>query len=144
MGYGPIEIIVVVFEGYQFTGEILPELKRLVDTGTITIIDGVFVRKDADGSITSQELDELTDDQNARALIDVLERVDALVSDEDIAELANEMEPGTAAALLAFEHTWAKPFQAAIVASGGKLRANVRVPGSVSDEVFAAITELDS
>ena len=32
MGYGPIEIIVVVFEGYQFTGEILPELKRLVDT----------------------------------------------------------------------------------------------------------------
>ena len=27
MGYGPIEIIVVVFEGYQFTGEILPELK---------------------------------------------------------------------------------------------------------------------
>ena len=144
MGYGPIEIIVVVFEGYQFTGEILPELKRLVDTGTITIIDGVFVRKDADGSITSQELDELTDDQNARALIDVLERVDALVSDEDIAELANEMEPGTAAALLAFEHTWAKPFQAAIVASGGKLRANVRVPGSVADEVFAAITELAS
>lgn len=31
MGFGPIEVIVVVFEGNEFTGEILPELRRLVD-----------------------------------------------------------------------------------------------------------------
>ena len=44
MGFGPIEVIVVVFEGNEFTGEILPELRRLVDAGTVTVIDGVFIR----------------------------------------------------------------------------------------------------
>lgn len=143
MGYGPIEVIVVVFEGNQFTGDILPELKRLVDAGTITVIDGVFIRKDADGSVTHEELEDLTDDADTAALVDILERADALVSDDDIAELTTDMEPNTSAALLAFEHTWAKPFRDAIVASGGEMRANVRVPGAVADEVLAAVDELD-
>lgn len=143
MGFGPIEVIVVVFEGNQFTGEILPELKRLVEAGTVTVIDGVFIRKDADGSVSHEGLDDLSEDDGAKALVDVLKRADALVSDQDIADLANDMEPNTSAALLAFEHTWAKPFAEAIKNSGGELRSDVRVPGSVADAVLAASDELD-
>ncbi|MEZ5382222.1 MAG: DUF6325 family protein [Microthrixaceae bacterium] len=143
MGFGPIEVIVVVFDGNQFTGDILPELRKLVDAGTITVVDGLFVSKDADGAVTHQELGDLSDNADAQALVDVLDRVDALVSDEDIAELTNDMDANSSAALLAFEHTWAKGFREAIVASGGELRANVRVPGHVADEVLAALSDLD-
>ncbi|MBK9558857.1 MAG: hypothetical protein IPO44_04595 [Candidatus Microthrix sp.] len=142
MGFGPIEVIVVVFEGNEFTGEILPELRRLVDAGTVTVIDGVFIRKDADGSVTHEGLEGLSDDEGAKSLVDVLKRAGALVSDDDVADLANDMTPNTSAALLAFEHTWAKPFTQAIVSSGGELRADVRVPGSVADAVLAA-SDLD-
>ena len=143
MGFGPIEVIVVVFEGNQFTGDILPELKRLVDAGTVTVIDGVFIRKDADGSVSHEGLDDISEDAGAKALVEVLKRADALVSDQDIVDLTNDMEPNTSAALLAFEHTWAKPFAQAILSSGGELRADVRVPGSVADQVLAASDELD-
>ena len=143
MGFGPIEVIVVVFDGNQFTGDILPELRKLVDAGTITVVDGVFITKDADGSVGHQELGDLSDDADAQALVEVLDRVDALVSDEDIAELTNDMDANSSAALLAFEHTWAKGFREAIVASGGELRADVRVPGNVADEVLAALSDLD-
>ena len=143
MGFGPIEVIVVVFEGNQFTGDILPELKRLVDAGTVTVIDGVFIRKDADGSMTHEGLDGFSDDESAQSLVDVLDRAGALVSDSDMADLANDLAPNTSAALLAFEHTWVKPFSEAIVNSGGELRADVRVPGSVADQVLAAADDLD-
>lgn len=74
MGFGPIEVIVVVFEGNEFTGEILPELRRLVGAGTVTVIDGVFIRKDADGSVTHEGLEGLSDDEGAKSLVDVLKR----------------------------------------------------------------------
>jgi len=39
--------------------------------------------------------------------------------------------------------TWAKPLRDAIVASGGVLTDNFRVPGAVVDEVLDALAELD-
>lgn len=92
--------------------------------------------------MTHEGLEGLSDDEGAKSLVDVLKRAGALVSDDDVADLANDMTPNTSAALLAFEHTWAKPFTQAIVSSGGELRADVRVPGSVADAVLAA-SDLD-
>jgi hypothetical protein len=40
-----------------------------------------------------------------------------------------------------FEHTWAKGFRDAVVASGGVLLADIRVPGFVVEEVMEAIEE---
>ena len=68
-----------------------------------------------------------------------VDRMEALVSDEDVEELVAALEPDSSAAILVFEHTWAKPFRDAVVASGGVLAANFRVPGAVVDEVLAAL-----
>ena len=46
MALGPIEILVIEFPGSQFTGEIIPELERLIESDTISIIDGLLVKKD--------------------------------------------------------------------------------------------------
>jgi Family of unknown function (DUF6325) len=139
MGLGPIEVLEVGFPGNQFNGEILPELERLVEAGTISIIDGLFVVKDADGEVEFLEFDQIDANDDAAKLAGLIDQLDDLISDEDVAELAAGLEPDSAAAILVFEHTWAKPLRDAIVGSGGVLAANFRVPGLVVDEVLAEL-----
>ena len=57
---GPVEYLVVEFPGNQFKGEIVPALKELTHNGTIQIIDLIFIKKDADGNMTSFELSNLS------------------------------------------------------------------------------------
>jgi hypothetical protein len=142
MSLGPIEVVVLAFPENRFTGEILPELERLVQSDTISIVDGVFASKDADGSTTFVEFDNIEDDEFA-ALADVLERVEGLVSDEDVDDLTASLPPDTSAAVLVFEHTWAIPLRDAIVRGGGELVANLRIPASVVEEVVANSPEQD-
>ena len=56
---GPVEYLIVEFPGNQFKGEIVPALNELVSNGTIRILDLIFIRKDADGSVTWNELSAL-------------------------------------------------------------------------------------
>jgi uncharacterized membrane protein len=143
MALAPVEVLVISFPGNQFSGEILPELERLVDNDTISIIDGVLVRKDADGDVTFIEFEEMGANPDAAALARVMNQLESLISDEDIAELAATLEPNSSEAILVFEHTWAKPLRDAIVNSGGVLANNFRVPGLVVEELLAELAELE-
>jgi hypothetical protein len=142
MALGPIEVLVISFPGNQFSGEIIPELERLVDNDTISIIDGLLVRKDADGEVTFVEFEELGGNADAQRLASVMDQLESLISDEDVQELAAALDPDSSEAILVFEHTWAKPLRDAIVASGGVLADNFRVPGMVVDELLAELAEL--
>jgi hypothetical protein len=142
MVHGPIEVLVVAFPGNQFSGTILPELAKVVEAGTITIIDGLFAQRDADGVVTFLELEELPGVDGEPTLVGLLERVEGLVSDEDVTELTSGLEPNSSAAILVIEHTWVKPLQAAIAQSGGVLLEDVRIPGEVADEVFDQVSTL--
>jgi hypothetical protein len=59
MELDPVEYVIIEFPGNRFTGEIAPAIAALVDRGLVHIIDLVFVRKDADGSVTYFEYDDL-------------------------------------------------------------------------------------
>ncbi len=142
MALGPIEVLVISFPGNAFTGEIIPELERLVETDTITIVDGLLVTKELDGEVVFTEFEELGGDADAAKLAAVMSQVDSLISDEDVMELAAALEPGSSEAILVFEHTWSKPLRDAVVASGGVLAANFRVPGAVVEEVLAELDAL--
>jgi hypothetical protein len=142
MSLGPIEVVVLGFPENRFTGEILPELERLVQSDTISIVDGVFASKDGDGTTTFVEFDSLEDDEFA-ALAGVLERVEGLVSDEDVEDLTASLPPDSSAAVLVFEHTWAVPLRDAIVRGGGELVANLRIPASVVEEILATAPQAD-
>ena len=143
MALGPIEVLVVGFPGNQFNGEILPELERLVGDDIISVVDGLLVTKAADGMVTSVEFDQEGANQDAARLAAMMDQVESLISDEDVLELAESLEPDSSAAILVFEHTWAKPFRDAIVASGGVLAANFRVPGLVVDEVLSELANIE-
>jgi hypothetical protein len=135
---GPIEIVVLAFPGNQFNGSALPELQKLVDNDTISIIDGVLALKDADGAVTFVEFEEITEDPDATALSALFDRIDGLLSDEDVDTLVADLPLNCAAAVLVFEHTWVKPLRDALVSSGGIMLESIRVPGRVADEVLQA------
>ena len=142
MALGPIEVLVIQFPGNRFTGEIIPELERLIENDTISVIDGLLVRKDDNGDVDFVEFDELGINDDAARLAGVVDQLDALISDEDVAEWAANLEPGSSEAILVFEHTWAKGFRDAVVNSGGILADNIRIPGLVVDELLAELAEL--
>jgi len=143
MALGPIEVLVIAFPGNEFNGQIMPELERLVENDTIALIDGLFIRKDADGTITFVEFEEEGGSAEAMKLVELMNQLDSLISDEDIEEIAAGLEPDSAAAMLVFENTWAKPFADAIVEANGVMVTNFRVPRVVVDDVLGALAELD-
>lgn len=143
MASGPVEVIVVGFPGSQFTGGILPQLEALVENDIITVIDGLLLTKDPDGEVSFLELEQVEGDAVASAFAAMVGSDTGLLSDEDIEEFAAAVEPGSSAAVLAFEHTWVKGLRDEIVNSGGQLVANVRIPGAVVDEVLLAVHALE-
>ena len=56
-----------------------------------------------------------------------MELVELLV-EEDVVHLAAAMEPGSIAAVLVWENTWATPFAAAARRAGGQLVGSGRIP----------------
>ena len=136
MDVGPVEVLVVSFPGNQFTGEIAPALAELVQSGTIRVIDLVFVTKSADGEVLGMELSEL-DEATSAAFKPHVEEPVGLLSDEDVEDLGAELEANSSAAILLFEHVWATRFRDAVLGSGGELVASVAIPEDVVNEVVA-------
>lgn len=131
---GPIDYLLVEWPGRQPNGEAAPYLVDLVERGLIRILDLTFIAKDEDGSVSGLELADLGD---GAAELSVFEGASSgLISDEDVNEAAAALEPGTSAALLVYENSWAGPFAAAVRRSGGQLVASGRIP---AEDVLAAL-----
>jgi hypothetical protein len=127
---GPVEYMVVAFPGNKFKGQILPELARLVETGTIRIIDLAFVGRDANGDAFGLELSDLDPSvQEGVGAIGVEGR--GLFSDEDLQAAAQQLEPNQSAALLVWEDVWATRLVAAIRDADGELWDLERIPHDV-------------
>lgn len=131
---GPIDYILVEWPGRQPNGEVAPQLVDLVDRGLIRILDLVFISKDEDGSVTALEISDLGDEVAELAIFEGASS--GLLGDEDVEEAAGVLEPGTSAALLVFENSWAAPFVGAVRRSGGELVASGRIP---AEDVLAAL-----
>ena len=124
---GPIDYIVIEFPGSQMTGEGLPILVDLVERGTIRLIDLVFFTRAADGSVAMVEIADLDGDGSLDLAI--FEGASSgVLGEDDINEAAAAVEPGSSAALLVYENTWAAPFAAAVRRGGGQLVAFGRIP----------------
>jgi Family of unknown function (DUF6325) len=124
---GPVDYLVVEFPPgvTHFTGEMAAELAKLVDAGTIRILDLLVMVKGADGEIEGMEIEDLEQvDELRKAEADLAE----ILAAEDLVNLAAAMEPGTTAGVLVWENTWAAPFASAARRSGGQLIANGRIP----------------
>lgn len=125
---GPVDYLVVGFpaEKANFSGTMASELKRLIDGNTIRVLDLVMIMKAEDGSVEATELRDADDSEVGE--LRALERdLAILLAEQDIEEIGDSLEPGSAAALLVWENTWAAPFGSAIRRSGGELLATGRI-----------------
>ena len=117
MVLGPIEYLVVGFEGYRFTGQILAELRAAQEKGIIRVVDLCVIQKDKQGNVTERELSELSGEE-ATELSPLAGNVMGLLAEEDIQQLAADIPNDSAAGLLLFEHTWAIGLKEAIKNAG--------------------------
>jgi hypothetical protein len=128
---GPIDYLVVEWPDRQPTGEAAPYLLDLVDRGLIRILDLTFIAKDEDGSLTRMDIADLGDEFAVFVGVS-----SGLISDEDTDAAAAILEPGTSAALLVYENSWAAPFATAMRRSGAQLVATGRIP---AQDLLAAL-----
>lgn len=115
--------MVVNFEDTNFTGEIEAELIRLEETGTLRVLDLIFVAKSLDGDIEVIRTDDVHSGALSQALLgmtdDAAAASEAAVEDADVWYAADAIEPGSAAGIMVLEHRWSIPLRDAITAAGG-------------------------
>lgn len=137
---GPIDFVLIEFPTSGMTGEMAQAILDLVDQGTIRLLDLSVIAKDEAGAVARLELD---DEGLTAAFTDLSGAESGLLGDDDIAEAAAAMEPGTAAALIVYENTWAAPFVAAARNSGGEMVASGRIPAQDVMDVIDALESAD-
>lgn len=145
---GPVDYVVVEFPvgAKNFTGEMAAELVKLVDAGTIRIVDVLILDKNEDGSV---DVTELSDVEQLGELESIEAELAELLAADDVAHLAAAMEPGSTAGVLIWENLWAAPFASAARRAGGQLIADGRIPiqaiiASIeADDLVGATTEGD-
>jgi uncharacterized membrane protein len=143
MAIGPVQLIVLGFNHPDFHGEVIAELERLRESGTVRVIDALAVYKDQDGELEVEHLSNLTQEE----AIELGSKIGALIGlgiegEEGMeagAEAGAEMAAGginvfgeagdwdvledipndSAAALIMLEHHWAVPLRDAIARAGG-------------------------
>ena len=126
---GPVDWMVVGFpaEKADFSGAMAEELKKLMDGGTVRVLDLVLVTKAADGTVEVAELRE-QDESEVGELRSLEAEVSLLLAADEIERVGGELEPGSTAAVLVWENTWAGPLASAIRRSGGELISTGRIP----------------
>ena len=91
---GPVDVAVIGFADHAFRPELAAALREIVDDRTVRIIDLAFVRKDADGTTATAEI---PDSEAAAAFSGLDDEQNDLLSEEDLLEIAENLEPEFAA-----------------------------------------------
>ncbi|MHB8796266.1 MAG: DUF6325 family protein [Candidatus Nanopelagicales bacterium] len=142
LGRRPVDVIIIGFPGDKFSGRIPPASVDLVNSGTIRVIDLLFIMKDADGRITTIEVGDLGECLEGFLTIGIVQP--GALNDEDADEVAEDLPLDSAALLIAFESTWAAQFLRAVQPADGvviyqiRIRIPIPIPIDVVDAVITA------
>src|SRR3954463_16650180 len=144
MPFGPMQMLVVSYEGTELSPEVAAGLKRLREHDIVRLIDVLVVSKADDGTITAVEGTDLTPDESTElgaiagaliglgaagaegAEIGALAGAEAgadaggpLLQDE-VWYVADAIPPGSRAAVAILEHRWAIGLRDALLAAGAQ------------------------
>jgi hypothetical protein len=124
---GPVDYLVVEFPLGHVPGEALTHLVNLVDSGIVHILDLIFIRKDADGTVTTLELSEV--DGSGEVDLRVLDGASSgLLGADEVNEAGSVLEARSAAMVALYENTWAAPFATALRRADAQVVASGRIP----------------
>ena len=120
--FGPIVVVVIGYRpGAPMTGRQF-HFYPTSSTAGIRVLDALFVQRDADGTFSGFDLANL--DADTAGDLAVFAGACTGMLKHDAAPAAAEIEPGSAAVLIAYENRLAAPFIAAVQRNGGVLIAN--------------------
>jgi hypothetical protein len=134
MTLGPLEYLMVAFEGNRFTGRILTELRAAQEKSIIRVLDLLVIKKDEQGNVMTLELSDLSEEE-ARPLGFLTGHLLSIFEPDDVELTASQMPNNSAAGLLLIEDSWAIPLKEAILSAGAVARAG----GLVAPEVVRMI-----
>ncbi len=132
--HGPIDFVLIEFPGDGPLDGPAEALADLLDAGTIRLYDLAILDKGTDGSFDALEI------TMGGAFSRFSGAQSGLLGEQDLELAADAMEPGTVAALIVYENSWAVPFVAAARRSGGEMIATTRVP---AQDLMDALDELE-
>jgi uncharacterized membrane protein len=165
MAIGPVQLLVVGFDGGEPTGKILPELRRLREHDVVRLIDLMVVRKDSEGNVDAIQASDLSDEEalefgavvgaligfgaageegaEAGALAGAAELEDGHALDEgEVWYVADSIPNDSAAAIALLEHRWAIPLRDSIREAGGQVVSDAWVhPSDLVAAGLAAAAE---
>ena len=116
MDLGPAELITLIFPGEQAHPGVAEMLAQLAAGRDIRLLDLVFVIR------TSGDVVQVTGDRENLEEIGlgaVQVSAPKLISEDDLGVVRDWLRPGTSAAVIAYEHTWARRLARAVRDAGG-------------------------
>lgn len=131
---GPIDYIIVGFEGNTFDGSILAALADAVDKNIIRVLALALISKDPDGNVSLLDINEV-DDQIVIEFAKTYVSDRDLITDEDITEMSDLLENNTSAGMLVIEQVWALPLKQALINANGVLVAEGRIHPDAANEL---------
>jgi hypothetical protein len=131
---GPIDYIIVGFEGNKFEGKIVKALEGASNNGTINVLALALVSKDTEGNVTTLDALNLGDEYLVAFSQSIKEQTD-IITQDDIDEVGDLLENNTTAGLLVIEQLWAKPLKQALIEANGVLVAEGRIHPDATAEL---------
>ena len=121
---GPVQVLVVGFDEPAFSGEVMAELDRLREAGTVRLLDILLVERSADGTLETVPFPEGAPPGMGGLATEILGGPDddirsAVLVDSSTWSLADAIPHGSTAAVALIEHLWASPLREAIQRAGG-------------------------
>ena len=129
-----VEIMVLEFPSGRPDPGVVAALVDAVDQGLVAVLDLVFLVPEPDGSVRVVDVD---DELKGLGFGQLVVARTALLSDEDLDTVRSGQTPGTSAAVIVYEVTWAVRVVDAVAAAGGQVALHAHVP---VDAVHAAMS----
>jgi len=136
MGIAPVDYIAVAFPGNKFSGAILPEIKRLIDAGTIRVLDLVILTKDEEGNVAAIEVSEASPELAASLSALGIEGKN-LLGQDDFDDIGEALEPNSTCGLMVWENVWAADFAKSLRDADGIQLGQGRIPAAFLEEIMA-------
>lgn len=138
--FGPVELVALAFDAPRIPPAVSRAVVDVAASGAVTLLDLAVVRRSEEGGLVILEAQDLGDEVD---LVAIELPATGLTGDEDLREIAAEIDPGTSVLVLAIEHTWSRQLVSAVVEAEADVILHERVPAAAVNEI-AALAEVRS
>jgi hypothetical protein len=124
MAMGPLELVVLSFPAERFNDGAREALRHLPIEGEMRVVDVLVVRIDVTGQARAVELSEVP------SLCSLTGLTGGLITQVDVAEVAELVRDGAEALAVLLEHRWVHDLHSPLAVSQGRIVALTHIPGA--------------